>query len=144
MGLFAWLRRGKPAAAPSRATRPPEPETPPTADGPALSPSQRELRSSVLEEYDFDYLAMFDLVQPVEGYCLVALPEGQEQDLAGARDRLMEQALIDAIDKLEEPEVPREIAGQRLAAVIDVCKSAQGWTDMPATAAVAQRYLDRA
>ena len=89
-----------------------------------------------------DDLAQFGLVGDYESYCREAAAAGSAPDLELA-DRIVSLALADAIVKLEQPGVPREIAGQRLAEVFTLCREAAEWADMPLAASHARRFLDR-
>ncbi|MFQ5749840.1 MAG: hypothetical protein ACE5H3_10350 [Planctomycetota bacterium] len=68
---------------------------------------------------------------------------GDPPGLDCLQDELSEQALAFGILRLAEENVPRGIAGQRLAAVVTKCQEAVGWDDRPRTARLAQRFLER-
>ncbi|HEX9794150.1 MAG TPA: hypothetical protein VGC54_09235, partial [Planctomycetota bacterium] len=93
----------------------------------------------------FADLTEFGLVGAFSGYSRDALAMAPEPpaDLAPLGDHVMVLALADAVIKLEEAGVPREIAGQRLAEVITKCQEAVAWQDLPRTAGVAERFLAR-
>jgi len=68
---------------------------------------------------------------------------GPAAGLEGLEDALSEGALAFGIQCLAEENVPRAIAGQRLAAVVTKCQEASGWDDRPRTAHLAMRFLER-
>ncbi len=68
---------------------------------------------------------------------------GDSPGLDGLEDELSERALAFGIQRLAEENVPRGIAGQRLAAVVTKCQDAAGWDDRPRTARLALRFLER-
>jgi len=68
---------------------------------------------------------------------------GPASGLEGLEDVLSEGALAFGIQRLAEENVPRGIAGQRLAAVVTKCQDAAGWDDRPRTARLALRFLER-
>ena len=94
--------------------------------------------AGLVARLDFDDLADFGLLTD-----LGAIEAGLDANATdGARDDAAASAILsEAIRRLDDPDVPREIQGQRLAAVITKCSEATDWSDLPATAAVARECL---
>ncbi|TAH37422.1 MAG: hypothetical protein EYC70_10660 [Planctomycetota bacterium] len=148
IALVIWSarrRKGSTAVAdpkPAPATPEPAAVRATEAAGPRDLALVERLRVAVYEERGFGDLVQFSLVGEYEAYCARAGAAGDaaEGELV---DRVMAAALADAIIKLQEQGVPREIAGQRLAEVFTKCQEAADWHDLPRTQSYAQRFLDR-
>lgn len=108
---------------------------------PAVAQVAEALQGSLEQDYGFGDLRSFGLVQKVGYYCKFL------HDIDGPREPLLDQVLqratAEAILKLDEADVPREIAGQRLAAVFTHCQEAVSWEHLPGTCDCARRFLDR-
>lgn len=112
------------------------------AVGEPAAPWPEHLIERIRTERGFDDLAQFGLVAALESYLAAARRAEPANDAAWV-DRVMAAALADSILKLEEPGVPREIAGQRLAEVFTKCQEAADWDDLPRTQGYARRFLAR-
>ncbi|KAA3607529.1 MAG: hypothetical protein DWQ01_15190 [Planctomycetota bacterium] len=99
------------------------------------------------ERRGFQDLQEFGLVEDFSSYFQRVFaadhPDDSIRANAKALDPILTLALAEAILKLEQEEVPREIAGQRLAEVYSFCQEADAWEDLPKTTAVARRFLSR-
>lgn len=149
VGAWALLRRRTPT---SQATEPTGvgSEALPGNEA-SLSPGERLARAieALRERRGLEDLEDFDLVGDLPALHRRAVAElgggeeaGQGRIGPAVEDRTVRLALQASIQRLGEPEVPREIAGQRLAAVITKCREAADWTDLPETAAEARRCLE--
>ncbi len=110
-------------------------EPPPEVDAERL----RRVTLLLRERYAFDELEEFQLVRDLRFY-LARCPAEMED--GPTLDRVLLLALRDAIARLEEEGVPREIAGQRRAEVFTWCREAVAWDELPATAAAALAFLE--
>lgn len=103
----------------------------------ALSPELRRWCA----ELGLDDLEDFGLVEDLAGCHERAREELQRESGPELRDRTVRHVLDAAIARLDEPDVPREIHGQRLAAVITKCTEAADWSEMPECVAAAEACL---
>lgn len=97
--------------------------------------------AALKDRLGFDDLEEFGLLGDLD-----ALRAAAAESLTAAGDEALDDrtaclALQAAIQRLDEPGVPREIQGQRLAAVITKCTEAVEWRDLPECAAAARACL---
>ena len=105
----------------------------------ALSPKLIDLKRRL----GLDDLEDFGLLGDLMEFQAQACRQLDLQTGIAVEDRTVRLAMDAAIARLEETEVPREIYGQRLAAVITKCTEAAEWEEFPECAAAAEACLEQ-